>query len=189
VVCRRTFAIAAVALLAGCGGSAKRDLHGTALLSKAAPNFTLHDQAARTVTMAGQQGRWVVVTFLYTHCPDVCPLIATHLNGALRSSVGRRAGLQVLAVSVDPAGDTPTAIRHYVAQHRLVGAFRFLIGSRRQLARVWHAYYVAALPGTGGTVAHSTVEFLIDPRGRERLLYDKTITTAELVQDLRTLTA
>jgi protein SCO1 len=183
------FAIVAVALLAGCGSTANRGLRGTALHSKPAPNFTLRDQAARTVTMAGQQGRWVVVTFLYTHCPDVCPLIAAHLNGALRSSVGRRAGLRVLAVSVDPARDTPAAIRRYVAQHRLVGAFRYLIGSRRQLARVWRAYYVAALPGTDGTVAHSTVEFLIDPRGREQLLYDRTITTAELVHDLRALTA
>jgi protein SCO1/2 len=182
------FAIAALALLSGCGGSAKLDLHGTALLSKPAPNFALRDQAARSVTMAGQEGRWVVVTFLYTHCPDVCPLIAAHLNAALRSSVGRRAGLRVLAVSVDPARDTPAAIRRYVAQHRLVGGFRYLIGSRLQLSRVWHAYYVAALPGSGGTVAHSTVEFLIDPRGRERLLYDKTITTAELVHDLQVLT-
>jgi cytochrome oxidase Cu insertion factor (SCO1/SenC/PrrC family) len=48
---------------------------------------------------------------------------------------------------------------------------------------------VAALPGPGGIVAHSTVEFLIDPQGRERLLYDKTITTAELVHDLQALTA
>jgi protein SCO1/2 len=116
-------------------------------------------------------------------------LIAAHLNGALRSSVGRRAGLRVLAVSVDPAHDTPAAIRRYVAKHRLVGAFHFLIGSPRQLARVWHAYYIAALPGPHGTVTHSTVEFLIDPQGRERLLYDKTITTAELVHDLQTLTA
>jgi protein SCO1 len=182
-------AVAAVAMLAGCGASAKPNLRGTVLLSKPAPNFALRDQDARTVTMAGQRGRWVVVTFLYTHCPDVCPLIAANLNGALRSPVGRRAGLRVLAVSVDPAGDTPAAIRRYVAQHRLVGAFHFLIGSHRQLARVWHAYYVAALPGSRGTVTHSTVEFLIDPQGRERLLYDKTITTAELIHDLRALTA
>jgi protein SCO1 len=186
---RFSFAVVAVALLAGCGSSARSDLRGTALLRKPAPNFALRDQDARTVTMAGERGRWVVVTFLYTHCPDVCPLIAANLNGALRSPVGRRAGLRVLAVSVDPARDTPAAIRHYVAEHRLVGAFRYLIGSRGRLARVWHAYYVAALPGPRGTVTHSTVEFLVDPQGRERLLYDKTITTAELVHDLRALTA
>jgi len=93
----------------------------------------------------------------------------------------------VLAVSVEPVHDTPTAVRRYVAQHRLAPAFRWLIGSHGRLSRVWRAYHVAALPGARGTITHSSASFLIDPQLRERLLYDKSVTTADVLHDLREL--
>ena len=61
--------------------------------------------------MSSQRGRFTLVTFLYTNCPDVCPLIAEHLNTALRQLGTTRADTRVLAVSVDPNGDTPSAVR------------------------------------------------------------------------------
>ncbi len=187
---RAAIALAVAACCAGCGGAAKPAFRGTELVPPPrAPNFALSDQDGRTVTVAGQRGHWAVVTFLYTHCPDVCPLIAASLNGALRSDAGRSAGLRVLAVSVDPVRDTQAAVRSYVAAHRLAPAFRFLIGSSSQLARIWAAYHVAAQPGPHGTVTHSTFEILIDPKGDERLLYDATITTDDLVHDLTALHA
>ena len=103
------------------------------------------------------------------------------------SDAGRTAGLRVLAVSVDPARDTQAAVHHYVVTHRLAPAFHFLIGSPAQLERVWAAYHVAAQPGPHGSVTHSTFEILIDPQGKQRLLYDATITTADLVGDLSKL--
>jgi protein SCO1 len=185
---RHLLLCATVLTLAGCGGSAKPRLRGTELTSgSAAPNFALLDQGGRTVTMAAQRGRWVVVTFLYTQCPDVCPLIAAQLNRALEARTARHAGLRVLAVSVDPVGDTPKAVRRYVLVHRLAARFRWLMGSRNQLAPVWKAYHVAALPGPRGTVTHSTVSFLVDPSGRERLLYDKTVKARDVLEDLRAL--
>jgi protein SCO1 len=182
LICAIAFAFVA------CGGSAKPELRGTELTSgPAAPNFTLVDQDGHTVSMAAQRGRWVVVTFLYTQCPDVCPLIAAQLNRVLEARIGRQVGLRVLAVSVDPARDTPKAVRRYVLRHRLGPRFRWLIGSRNQLARVWKAYHVAALPGPRGTVTHSTVSFLVDPSGRERLLYDKSVKAGFVLDDLRAL--
>ena len=175
---------------AACGGSAKPELRGTELSTRpSAPNFELADQAGHTVRMTAQRGRWVVVTFLYTRCPDVCPLIAAQLNRALEAKTGREVGLRVLAISVDPRRDTPKAVRRYVQEHRLRPGFRWLIGSRNQLARVWKAYHVAALPGPHGTVTHSTVSFLVDPSGHERLLYDKNVTAGDVLYDLRALHA
>src|SRR6266508_2960878 len=49
-----------------------------------APDLALHDQDGKLVRLSAQRGRFVLVTFLYTRCPDVCPLIAQNLNGALR---------------------------------------------------------------------------------------------------------
>src|SRR5262245_41609611 len=111
--------------LAGCGGGSDAETSqppvqfagGTLAPPFPAPNFVLRDQRGRLVSMAEQRGHWAVVTFLYTHCPDVCPLIAANLNQAIQTPAGRRAGLHVLAVSVDPARDTPAAVRRYARDH------------------------------------------------------------------------
>jgi protein SCO1/2 len=189
--------IGAVAVLAaGCGGggggttAAQPAFDGAVLQdqSQAAPDFTLDDQDGRPVSVAAQRGHWLVVTFLYTHCPDVCPLIAANLNGALVSPTGKQAGLRVIAVSVDPKRDTPAAVRRYVAEHRLAPTFHYVIGTRAQLRPVWRAYNVATRPGPSGTVAHSSFELLVDPQGKLRLVYDANVKTAQVVHDLKLLT-
>ena len=62
----------------------------------------------------------------------------------------------MLSVSVDPARDTPPAARKYVRDHRLLPTFRWLLGTRAELAPVWQAYNIAVLPGEQKTVSHST---------------------------------
>jgi protein SCO1/2 len=184
--------------LAGCGGgggattSSQPSVQfagGTLDPPVRAPNFALRDQRGRIVSLAEQRGHWAVVTFLYTHCPDVCPLIAANLNQAIQTGAGRRAGLHVLAVSVDPARDTPAAVRKYARDHRLVPSFSYLIGTRAQLQRVWSAYHVAVQPGPRGTVSHSSFEMLVDPKGMMRLIYDATVKSSDVSGDLAKLEA
>jgi protein SCO1/2 len=153
----------------------------------AAPDFTLRDQNGRAVSMSDQRGRWSMITFLYTQCPDVCPAIAGNLNAAIPTPAGRQAGLHVLVVSVDPERDTLSTVRRYARQHRFVPGFHWLIGTRVELRRVWRAYHVAVLPGPKGTISHSTFQLLVDPEGRMRLAYDATVQTADVVHDLRLL--
>jgi protein SCO1 len=150
-----------------------------------APDFRLRDQSGRLVGPGADRGRWLVVAFLYTHCPDVCPLIANNLGAAQRELPA----LVVLAVSVDPKRDTRAAVRRFLVLHRLGPRFRYLTGTRSQLRPVWTAYHVASTPGPKGTVSHSAFELLVDPKGRERLLYDSTLKAADLVHDLRKLSA
>jgi protein SCO1/2 len=182
-------ALALVALGAGCGGGGEEvALRGSDVPERPpAPDLSLRDQNGAEVTMAAQRGRWVIVTFLYTYCPDVCPVIAGNLNAVLRTARAKRAGLRVLVVSVDPKRDTPAAVRRYAGLHRLLPSFHWLVGSRAELRRVWRAYHVAVLPGPKGTITHSTFQLLVDPEGRERLVYDSTAQTAEIVRDLRLL--
>jgi protein SCO1/2 len=188
-------ALILVLFLAGCGGAAQPEqppvqfAGGTLDPPVRAPDFALRDQRGHTVTLAEQRGHWAVVTFLYTHCPDVCPLIAANLNQAIRTPAGRRADLHVLAVSVDPARDTPAAIRRYSRDHRLVPSFSYLIGSRAMLERVWSAYHVAVQPGPRGTVSHSSFEMLVDPKGMMRLIYDATVKSSDVSGDLAKLEA
>jgi protein SCO1 len=178
---------------AGCGGGVgggddAEQFRGLVLEDRpVAPNFRLRDQDGRLVSLADQRGRWVLMTFLYTWCPDVCPVIAGNLNQALRSPAAKQAGLRVLSVSVDPARDTPATARKYARDHRLLPTFRWLLGTREELVRVWDAYDVAVLPGPKNTVSHSAIQLLIDPEGHERLVYDSQVQTADVVADLRTL--
>jgi len=158
------------------------EIQGPAL---AAPDFALRDQSGHVVRLSAQRGKSVVVAFLYTKCPDVCPLIASNLNTALHRLGPRRDGVRVLAVSVDPKNDTPAAVRRYVRLHRLLPQFRYLSGTKRQLAPVWKAYHVAVVPNAkGSTVGHSSYEILVDPSGRERVLYDQDVTAGEVVHDV-----
>ena len=78
-------------------------------------------------------------------------------------------------MSVDPKGDTPAAVRRFVAKHRLLPQFRYLSGSAAQLRPVWAAYHVAADPGHGTTaIGHSAFVLLVDPQGVERLSTTRT---------------
>ena len=148
-------------------------------------DFALRDQSGRLVRLSALRGKIVVVSFLYTHCPDVCPLIASNLDQALRLLGPRARDVRMLAVSVDPKGDTPASVRRFVRRHRLLSEFRYLTGTRRQLAPIWNAYHVAVTPG--GTIGHSAYELLVDQHGRGRLLYDSQVKGADVAHDVRVL--
>jgi protein SCO1/2 len=189
---------AAAPIIAGCGGG------GSAASAPAVVNnpgsavpgalrhprdFALRDQNGHLVRLSGERGRDVVVTFLYTHCPDVCPLIAEHLNrGLLELPPARRARVRVLAVSVDPKGDTHAAVAAFVRRHRLVGEFRYLTGTARQLRPIWKAYDVAAVPDAANDaqIDHSAYELFVDRDGVGRRIYGAEVTGADT---RRTLTA
>jgi len=183
------------AVLAGCGSSkaaqtttAQRFAGGELTPPKIAPPIALHDANGTPVTLAAQRGRYVLVTFIYTHCPDVCPLITKNLNAALRViGPSARKQVRVLAVSVDPAGDTPRAVKAYAREKHLFPQFRYLIGTRPELRRVWKAWHVLAVETKPDLVDHVAYTTLIDTEGKERVLYDSSVHATQVVHDLRVL--
>ena len=86
----------------------------------APPDFALRDQQHRLVRLSALRGKVVLLTFLYTHCKDVCPLTAERLNGSLRLIGAERSQVRILAVSVDPKGDTPGSVSLFIHTHRLL---------------------------------------------------------------------
>jgi protein SCO1 len=148
-----------------------------------APAFALRDQDGRLTGPSRLRGHWYVVAFLYTHCPDVCPVIASNLGVALR----RLPDLRVLAVSVDPKGDTPASVKAFVRSHNLPSRFRYVTGTRAELAPVWARYHVAATAGPKPIVSHSAFELLVDPQGRERVLYDAQVQASDVARDVSAL--
>ena len=148
-----------------------------------APAFALRDQDGRLTGPTRMRGHWYVVAFLYTHCPDVCPVIASNLGVALR----RLPDLRVLAVSVDPKGDTPASVKAFLRNHNLPPRFRYVTGTRAELAPVWARYHVAATAGPKPIVSHSSFELLVDPQGRERVLYDAQVQASDVARDVAAL--
>jgi protein SCO1/2 len=150
-----------------------------------APSFKLHDQAGRLVGPASLRGTWFVVAFLYTHCPDVCPVIASNLGVALR----RLPDLRVLAITVDPKNDTRASVRAFLRDHNLPARFHYVTGTPTELAPIWAHYHVAVIAGPRPIVSHSAFEILVDPRGRERLLYGAQIQATDIAADIKKLAA
>jgi protein SCO1/2 len=179
-------ALSTVALAAGAGGL---EFNGPTIKNPTVPPlFALHDQDGRRVGLGQQKGRVVLLTFLYTHCPDVCPLVAGNLNTALRALGPRRRQVRVLAISVDPAGDTRASVRRFVRHHRLLPEFRYLTGPRVTLGRIWAAYGVRSLKQAGGDrVDHTLYTLLLDRSLRGRVIYDSTATTSDIEHDTRLL--
>ncbi len=167
----------------------------------AASGFHLPDQDGRVVSLSDLRGKVVALTFLYTHCPDVCPLIAEQMRAAYRQLGETAREAAFVAVSVDPAGDTPAAIRGFLRQHRVEGMLTYLHGSASQLRPIWARYYVgsdagevnpiavAAAAPPRATVDHTAIVYVIDPRGRVRVFLPGNFAPRDLVADIRALAA
>jgi protein SCO1 len=173
--------------------SSSRTLQGT-LLNDPAPAFTLRDQTGASVSLAALRGRPVVLTFLYTHCPDVCPLTAEKLHTTAQSLGADAAKVSWLAVSIDPSGDTPASAAAFVAAHHLTGRLQFLLGSASQIGPIWNAYHIPVQPepavsGKPTVVDHLLGLYLIDGTGRERVYMGDDFDPAVLSANLRVLMA
>jgi cytochrome oxidase Cu insertion factor (SCO1/SenC/PrrC family) len=144
---------------------------GTALLGRPAPGFTLTDQNGQRVSLAQFRGKAVVLAFVDSRCTTVCPLSTVSMTEAvslLGPGAARR--IQLLGIDANPDAVAVSDVRAYSRAHELMHAWRFLTGSRAQLAAVWHAYnvYVAA---SKGDIDHEPAIYLIDSHGGERTLY------------------
>jgi protein SCO1/2 len=152
---------------------------------KAAPPLSLHNYTGQPVSLTAYRGRAVLVTFVYTHCPDVCPLIAANLAAAQRG-LGREASrVKILAVTVDPRRDTPTAIRAFLAARGATGRMDYLLGSMPALKRTWKDWDVAVSTGTNKlTNGHSSIIYGITASGRMAVVYPSNFTPAQIMHDV-----
>ena len=187
-------AIAALAFVLTRLGSNPNGLAGAIVNgSPQAPDFTLIDQHGKQVTMSTFRGKTVALTFLYTHCPDVCPLIASTMGTADRRLTDS-SQVEMMAVSVDPLGDTPPAIARFDDDRGLTNLsnWHYLTGSPSQLQAVWQAYG-GVVPSGAATnqpvsppdFSHLSVVYVIDAVGRLRVALPANFQTSDLLQDIK----
>src|SRR4051794_7760038 len=130
------------ALLAGCGSSgdgssttagdrgfAVAEPLPPGLAGRAAPRIRLADARGGTFDTRSLAGKPYLVTFLYANCPDVCPLIGAELRQTLERLGSDARHVGVVAVSVDPRGDTPEVVRSWLDRQREPSQFHYLVGS------------------------------------------------------------
>jgi len=204
--------IAVIAVIVGgatlllTGGSSKQKLPGNAGTAtsaafagatleppQTAPALnTLHNYDGSSFSLASQRGKAVFVTFLYSHCPDVCPLIASKLHYAYASlPSAQRAQVGLVAVSVDPHGDSAAAVAAFVHKHQLRGEARYLIGSAQRLVPVWKAWNVGSEADTSrpDLVNHSALVYGIGANGRIYTVYAANFTPGQVIHDVKPLLA
>lgn len=181
-------ALAGVVLLGGSGdgtvnAAGPTGLHGAIRPPQArAVGFRLRDQDGTVATMREYRGRTLVVTFMYSTCTDTCPLTAQQIRGAL-DQLGH--DVPVLAISVDPTGDTPLHVKRFLVKQHLTGRMRYLAGTRAQLAPVWRAY---GIQPQGQGYEHTASTVVVDGSGAQRVGYlTDQLTPEALADDLRAL--
>jgi protein SCO1/2 len=139
----------------------------------AAPGFTLTDQAGRTVSLTSFKGRTVVLTFMDSHCTDVCPIVSREFIDA-KNDLGTTASRVVfVAVNVNPFHLRVADVAAFSREQQLdsIGSWYFLTGSVPSLRAVWRAYGVAVIArNPRADVIHTSVVYFIDPAGQERFV-------------------
>lgn len=153
------------------------------------PDFTLVDQAGEPFGKQGLEGKWSVLFFGFTSCPDICPTTLTTLGSFEKSLQDLPAGdrPQVVFVSVDPQRDTPQRVDAYV--RFFSPTIRGITGTPEAIASFADAlhvpYAVTALPDGNYTVDHSSALFLVDPAGALRAVFSAPHDAAKLATDFR----
>lgn len=131
--------------------------------------FRLTAGDGRTVTDADFRGRWMLVYFGYTHCPDACPTALQDLANAV-DALGPDAARKValLFITIDPERDTPALIQDYVSAFN--APITALSGTPEQIAaaaRAYRVYYAKHPRDDGGyDMDHSSIIYLMDPAGK-----------------------
>lgn len=181
----------------GVGGSelwhrGKAEIRPTAteaVRSSIKSDFALVDHTGKFVTDEDYRGKWLLVFFGFTNCPDVCPTALNEIAEVMDSLGKKAAEVQPLFITVDPERDSPNQMAEYVAafDSRIIG----LTGTSAQIkasSKSFKVYYAKATQKgapDGYTMEHTTSLYLIDPMGRFARPYSYDTTVEEITKDLR----
>jgi protein SCO1 len=155
-----------------------------------APNFTLTNQAGQRFNFNANGGKVVLVTFVYTTCPDVCPLFSAHFAAIQRAvAEEKRENYLLLSISTDPKRDTPAKMKTYAEAFKAdFKHWQFLTGSQKDLSAVWKNFGVSVKDHGHGQIQHTNLTTLIDAKGVRRVDYygDKWL-VKEVLKDIKWL--
>jgi cytochrome oxidase Cu insertion factor (SCO1/SenC/PrrC family) len=202
---RRGWVVAAIGVAVAIGGGAGAALaltHGSSAKKgspaavsqanvtwkagrRAAPGFALRDQNGAPISLASYRGRAVIVTFIDPRCTSLCPLEAKVLNQVERQLPASQR-TPIVSVSVNPWGNSRSQLLADARKWRLTSDWRWAVGSRAKLARVWRDYSVA-VQFQGHEVSHTEGAYLVDRDGYQRALFLWPFAAADVSRAVRNL--
>ena len=134
-------------------------------------DFTLVNQDGRTVDQTLLNGKWSLVFFGFTYCPEFCPTTLAEL-AAVQQQLGDKAkDLQIVFISIDPQRDTPRQLKDYLSSDGFPKGTIGLTGTPEQVAqaaKAYRAFYQKVGEGETYTMNHSLTVYLMGPDGRFR---------------------
>ena len=151
--------------------------------------FELETTDGRQVTDETYRGKWLVVYFGYTFCPDICPTVLTRITLALQALGPLAERVQPIFITVDPSRDTGRHLSRYLRAFspRIVG-LRGDADQTREAAHEFHAYYRMRSLGNGEySVDHSSFLYVMSPDGRFAKLLADSLPPDQLADELRQL--
>ena len=135
--------------------------------------FSLVDHTGAKVTEADFLGKYMLVVFGYTYCPDICPASLSRVSAALKKLDKKADRIQPVFVTIDPARDTPKLLSGYVSHFH--PALKGLTGTENQIAQIAKAYRVFRKKVVDASsndylMDHSTFIYLMNPKGKLALM-------------------
>jgi protein SCO1/2 len=157
-----------------------------------APDFALIDENGQPFKLSDLRGKWVLLAYGYTHCPDVCPLTLSHLRDVKKTVDPNSDQVQVVFVTIDPARDTPDIMQKYVGHfdQQFDHKFKGLSGTPEEIAAAAKPYnvkYEKKETGSadGYSMAHTAEVYLIDPQFNWRMTFPFGVKAEEIAADLQ----
>ncbi len=151
-------------------------------------DFRLPDAQGRERTLADFRGKYVLLTFGYLNCPEICPTILMHAAEARKALGADRDRVQVLFVTLDPERDSADLVDRYAKafDESFIG-LRGDLPRTRDVAKEFRVYFEKVPTGSSYSVDHTTVTYVFDDQGRLRLGITPQHTIDQYAADLRTL--
>ncbi len=163
---------------------------GRRVVKTAVPDFKLIDQNGKTFQFNSKRGNLVLTTFIFTTCPDVCPLFTAKFATIQRALDERKfKDYWLLSITTDPEQDNAAVLKDYANRFKAdENHWSFLTGTRADLAKTWKAFGVNVTKTEAGQVFHTALTTLIDRRGNRRIDYygDKWL-EKEVLKDIQWL--
>src|SRR5262245_34080114 len=153
-----------------------------------APDFALTTQAGGPLRLKDLRGKVLLVSFVFTTCNGSCPA-TTHRMAQAQQVLKERGltkggGVHLLSITLDPARDTPEALRGYLKLYDLDPAgWSFLTGPAKDVEKVIADWGMWVRPAKDGQLDHPSRVFLVDKQGRVREIYNLAFFKAPWVAD------
>jgi len=152
------------------------------------PDFALRNYDGRIVRSEDLRGKVALVTFLDSQCTETCPILAAQIAlGMGRLSAGEREDVVAVAVSTDPAEDTPESVRAFLKKQGALGKLLYLTGPEAEMRAVWKRFKILSSLESGEDTLHSAPARIYDRSGVwvATLHAGVDLTPANLVHDIR----